>query len=109
MGLGDRAFFPRTADRDRDIVAPMPFKTTVRRAYADREEKPCTRQRRMFQPQARQKEKQARSNQCAVALGRIKAKPSVAAKGAAFTTCARRRQHPAVGARESLRRGRQGK
>jgi hypothetical protein len=34
----------------------------------------------MFERQARQKEKQARSNQCAVVLGRIKAKPSVAAK-----------------------------
>jgi hypothetical protein len=41
-------------------------------------------------------------------LGRIKAKPSVAADEAASldTTCARRRLDPTVGARESLRRGR---
>src|SRR5262245_26419423 len=49
-----------------------------------------------------------RAVQCAVVLGPIKAKPSVAAEEAASldTTCARRRQHSAVGARESLRRGR---
>src|SRR5262245_29796173 len=49
-----------------------------------------------------------RSNQCAVVLGRIKAKPSVAAEEAASldTPCARQRLDLAVGARESLRRGR---
>jgi hypothetical protein len=48
-----------------------------------------------------------RSKECAVVLGHVKAKPSVAAEEAASLdmTCARLRQHPAVEARESLRRG----
>ena len=52
-------------------------------------------------------ESRPRSNQCAVMLGHIKAKPSVTAEEAVSLdmTCARRRQHPAVEARESLWRG----
>src|SRR6476646_8424920 len=60
------------------------------------------------EPRKRSKRGRPRSNQRAVVLGRIKAKPSVAADEAASldTTCARRRCDPTVGARESLRRGR---
>src|SRR6478672_9616957 len=60
------------------------------------------------EPRKRSKKGRPRSNQRAVVLGRIKAKPSVAADEAASldTTCARRRLDPAVGARESLQRGR---
>ena len=60
------------------------------------------------EPRKRSKKGRPRSNQRAVVLGRIKAKPSVAADEAASLdpTCARRRLDPAVGARESLQRGR---
>jgi hypothetical protein len=49
-----------------------------------------------------------RSLQRAAVLGRVKAEPDGGPQGrpSLDTTCARRRQHPSVGARESLRRGR---
>ena len=103
-------FFPRhLGERVRDIAAPNPSKAMVRRARLDREENAVPgRAERSARDERQGEVVRPRAIHCAVVLGAIKAEPSVAAEEAASldSACARRRQHLAVGARESLRRGR---
>lgn len=115
-GLGDRAIlFATQSIPCRTFRRRSPLKTMMRRVHIDREENnapgsvgwSCERQSPREGREERQAPIEPVRRRARPYQGRAPARGRGGRQEAASldTTCARRRQHPAVGARESLRRG----